>query len=191
LAGRLTVITGPMFAGKSTELLRRVRRAKLAGIKVALLKPSIDTRFGTVRSHDGLELEAKLIGPNDPIGPMAGDAKLIAIDEMQFLADETYVSIIANMVELGRDFVLAGLDLDYAGRPFGLMPVLMAYADEVVKLSAICAKCGNDATRTQRLVNGEPAGLGPVVQIGGAESYEARCLDCWVPPSRVGLGTSE
>lgn len=195
--GRLVVITGPMFAGKSTELLRRVRRLQRAGIEVALLKPAIDTRSPTIRSHDGIELWALTIPtpqdreriplpPANVLRPLVADAKAVAIDEAQFL-DVDLVSEVVRLLDEGRIVLAAGLDLDYAGQPFGVMPQLLAYADEVVKLTAVCVQCGADATRTQRVLpDGRPAPMGELVQIGGAESYEARCLGCWVPPWRAG-----
>lgn len=191
MAGRLAVITGPMFSGKSTELLRRVKRAQRAGIRVVVLKPAVDTRSPTVRSHDGTEIGALAIPDSDgrrlDIVPLVGDAQLIAIDEGQFLNDRGlgHVPEILSLVKEGRHVVVAGLDLTYAGEPFGPMPWLLSYADEVVKLSAVCVRCGKDATRTQRIAKGEPAPPGPVVQIGSTELYEPRCLDCWVSPYRL------
>lgn len=190
-AGRLTVVAGPMFAGKSTELLRRVRRATLARIAVAIFKPAIDARALGIRSHDGLEAHALSVARAEAILEHLGSlpaGSLVAIDEAQFF-DPGLVAVVQELVGLGYDVVAAGLDLDYRGEPFGPMPVLLALADEVVKLSAVCMVCGKPATRSQRLVNGQPAGLGPIVQIGSTETYEARCLDCWVSPHRVAAGT--
>mgnify|MGYP001251089485 CR=1 FL=1 len=188
--GKLTVICGPMFSGKSTELLRRIKRAILANIPVVVLKPHIDTRsVYYVKSHDGNKVEALAIfdsnGKKSDIIPLVGNAKLVAIDEVQFLNAAWHVKEVLELLSLGKDVIVAGLDLDYAGQPFGPMPLLLAYADEVIKLSAVCVKCGKDATRTQRLTDGRPAGPGPVIQVGGAGSYEARCADCWVSPAQV------
>ncbi|WP_324716270.1 thymidine kinase [Carboxydochorda subterranea] len=184
MAGRLSVICGPMFAGKSSELLRRIRRALHARRPVLLFKPWVDTRSHGISSHDGLLMEAHIVRSASEIAYLAGQAPntLVAIDEGQFF-DDGIAGVVVDLVERGHEVAVAGLDLDYQGQPFGPMPVLLALADEVVKLSAICVRCGADATRTQRLVDGQPAGPGERVLIGGAESYEPRCLRCWVSPA--------
>ena len=186
-AGTLTVIAGPMFAGKSTELMRRVRRATLARIPVAVFKPALDARAPGILSHDGIAAHATSVPSAEVIRQHLARLparSLVAIDEVQFF-DTHLVAVVQEAVRAGYDVVAAGLDLDYRGEPFGPMPVLLALADEVVKLSAVCMVCGRPATRSQRLINGQPAGLGPTVQIGGADRYEARCLDCWVSPYRT------
>ncbi|HEY8477093.1 MAG TPA: thymidine kinase [Chloroflexota bacterium] len=186
--GRLTVVCGPMFAGKSTELLRRVKRAQRARIEVLVLKPDVDTRTAaSVRSHDGDELGAVTFASAEDLRRHVarvtpGGRRLIAIDEAQFVSWPGFVEAVLALVAGGDDVVVAGLDLDYAGAPFGPMPALMAYADEVVKLSAVCVQCGHDANRTQRLVDGRPAGPGPQVLVGAGETYEPRCAACWVSP---------
>lgn len=193
--GRLVVIAGPMFAGKSTELLRRVNRARRARIPTVIAKPSPGHSGEVVRSHDGVEAEARLIidshGAYDDIIPHveATGARLIAIDEAQFLRP-WHVHEIRHLLERGVDVICAGLDLDYAGIPFGPMPMLMAMADEVLKLSAVCVVCGREATRTQRLDHGKPAGPGPLI-LSGSEHYEPRCADCWVDPYQVREGPSD
>lgn len=178
-----------MFSGKSTELLRRVRRSQRARVPVVLFKPALDTRSATVRSHDGLEVDAVAVATASQVleaQRLIPPGGLVAVDEAQFL--EGLVPVAQQLLLAGYSVVVAGLDLDYRGMPFGDMPVLLALADEVVKLSAVCVKCGRDATRTQRLVGGEPAGLGELVVIGGADSYEPRCLACWVNPADVKAG---
>ncbi len=181
-----------MFSGKSSELLRRVRRARRAHIPVVLCKPVTDSRSPTVRSHDGLEGEAILVRHGAQIVQAAGElspGSLVAVDEAQFL--DGMAEAARSLVASGYFVALAGLDLDYRGLPFGEMPLLLALADEVVKLSAVCVQCGAEATRTQRLVGGRPAGLGELVLIGGAEAYEPRCLACWVDPLRVELESAQ
>lgn len=186
MAGKLTVICGPMFAGKSSELLRRIRRAQHARRPVLLFKPEVDVRAPGIRSHDGLLMEAVLVCSSLDVQALAGRAPntFVAVDEGQFF-DDRIVGAVMELVHRGHEVAVAGLDLDYRGEPFGSMPEMLALADEVVKLSAICVQCGASATRTQRLVNGMPAGPGEQVLIGGAESYEPRCLQCWVPPHDV------
>ncbi|NLG67955.1 MAG: thymidine kinase [Firmicutes bacterium] len=189
--GRLVVICGPMFAGKSTELLRRVKRARRARIEVLVLKPAVDTRtVASVRSHDGDELGAVTFASAEELRRHLARAtptgrRLIAIDEAQFASWPGFVEAVLALVADGDDVVVAGLDLDYAGAPFGPMPTLLCYADEVEKLSAVCVQCGRDANRTQRLVDGRPAGPGPQVLVGASETYEPRCAACWVSPEEV------
>ena len=180
-----------MFAGKSTELLRRVKRARRAGVDVMLFKPITDTRTAdSVRSHDGDELQAVTFASAEDLCDHVKVNRrnlrtLVAIDEVQFVQDPTFADTLRELTASGCDVVVAGLDLDYSGSPFGPMPVLLCYADEVVKLSAVCVCCGRDANRTQRLVDGHPAGPGPQVLIGASETYEARCAACWVSPQQV------
>lgn len=186
--GRLVVIAGPMFAGKSTELLRRVHRARRARIPVVVLTSALG-HSADVRSHDGLAERAGIIddldvpGSSIPQQVEGTGARLVAIDEAQFLR-RWHVRQIRQLLSRGIDVICAGLDLDYAGMPFGPMPSLMAFADEVVKLSAVCVRCGRDANRTQRLDGGRPAGPGPLI-LSGAEHYEPRCAACWVDPYRA------
>lgn len=182
--GYLEVICGSMFSGKSEELIRRVRRVVIAKKKVAVFKPSIDTRYHatSVNSHDGNSLQAMVVDVDraELISEVAcqQDVDVVAIDEAQFF-DEKIVDVVKHLVEKGKRVIVAGLDLDFAMRPFGSMPVLMAYADEVTKLKAICVKCGEPAFCTQRLIDGRPASIrDPLIVIGGRESYEARCRKC-------------
>ncbi|GAB6876076.1 thymidine kinase [Thermaerobacter litoralis] len=181
MAGYLEVITGGMFSGKTEELLRRVQRARIARRRVFLCKPDLDHRYrrDAVASHDGRDLEAVVIPadrPQDiPARAAGAAAEVVGIDEAQFFAP-AIVPAVLEMVEAGMRVIVSGLDMDFARRPFGPMPELMALADEVVKLKAICVVCGEPATFTQRLIGGRPAAPDdPVILIGGHESYEPRC----------------
>ena len=177
--GRVEVICGSMFSGKSEELIRRVRRAEIARQKVLVFKPSLDNRYGMdqVKSHDGRAAEALSVEtPDEILSGVNGDTTVVAIDEAQFF-DE---SLIRVCTVLARDHnirvIVAGLDMDFRGEPFGPIPTLIAQAEQIDKLHAICVVCSEDATRSQRLINGEPAAYGdPVIMIGAQESYEARC----------------
>lgn len=182
--GYLEIICGSMFSGKSEELIRRAKRVAIARKKVAVCKPAIDTRYGHrhVSSHDGNSLEAHPIDQAHPeeIITLAAEENVdvVAIDEAQFFGPEI-VAVVQRLVEAGLRVIVAGLDMDFAGRPFGSMPTLMALADEVTKLKAICVKCGEPACFNQRLINGRPAAIDdPIIVIGGKESYEARCRRC-------------
>lgn len=177
--GRLEVITGPMFSGKSEELMRRLRRAQIAGYNVGLFKPLIDSRYkkDKVVSHNGTEMKAHLVEGNDlPVNTIGFD--FVGIDEVQFL--DNVVESVQHMTHRGQIVIVSGLDMTYRAEPFGTMPILLAIAERVDKLTAVCHSCGADATRTQRLVDGKPASFaGPTVQVGGIESYEARCVRCF------------
>jgi len=192
--GSLHVICGSMFAGKSEELIRLIRRAKIARLRVAVFKPNIDSRYGReeVVSHNGVGMEAVSIDPQMPQGILAclerdeasgdGPAQVVAVDEAQFF-HSALIDVVQELLGSGRRVLVAGLDTDFAGRPFGPMPWLLALADEVTKLNAICVKCGRPAFHTQRLIDGRPAGRkSPLILIGGSESYEARCRHCWELP---------
>lgn len=177
--GWVEVIAGSMFSGKSEELIRRVRRAMIAKKRVQVFKSHLDNRYTgvfAVGSHDGRTVEAV---PVDSAAQVATrldpHAQVIAIDEVQFL-DDAIVSLASDLADRGRRVILAGIDTDFRGEPFGPMPVLMAKAEQVTKLQAICMVCGEMASRTQRLVNGHPARYDdPVVIVGASEMYEARC----------------
>lgn len=178
-----------MFSGKSEELLRRVRRATIAGRKVRVFKSHLDDRYGGIQqlaSHDGRQIEAVPVGHSREIVervPLHSDVGVVAVDEVQFL-DDGIVRVASALADQGRRVVLAGTDMDFRGRPFGAMGQLMAIAEEVVKLHAICVQCGEPATRNQRLLDGEPAPAdGPTIRVGGLESYEARCRTCHEVPS--------
>ena len=178
-SGWIHVITGCMFCGKTDEMLRLLRRYSIAGRHVVLVKPRIDTRTdeSSVVSRSGARFEAVGVDAAAEIEEIAGSADVVAIEEAQFL-DAALPDVASRLAGLGRQVLIAGLDLDFRGVPFGTMPRLLALADEVTKLTAICAVCGNLATRTQRLINGEPAAAdSPLILIGGMgdETYEARC----------------
>ncbi len=176
--GSVEVITGSMFCGKTDELIRRLRRATIARQKVQVFKPAIDNRYAVekVTSHAGTEFAAQPIQrAADILGLVEVDTTVVAIDEAQFFDDEI-VSIVQTLADRGIRVIVAGLDTDFRGEPFGPMPALMAQAEEVDKLRAICMVCGEPASRTQRLVNGQPAHYNdPVVIVGASELYEARC----------------
>lgn len=186
--GRLEVVCGSMFSGKTEELIRRLKRADFAHQKVLALKHHLDERRcvipSHITSHQGNERFAFMVGDNalgiDKILEMAtDDVHVVGIDEVQFFSPEI-VPVIVELVERGKRVIVAGLDLDFRGEPFGVMPVVMAIADEVTKFKAICTCCGKDAHYTQRLVNGQPARYDdPIILIGAAECYEARCRDCF------------
>ena len=184
MVGYLEVICGSMFSGKSEELIRRTRRHVIARRKAIVFKPSIDDRFAEdkVFSHDGNSWEAHSLAPDEvtKLEAIAWEhaAQVVAIDEAQFF-EPGLVDAVQRLVKRGLRVIVAGLDMDFAGRPFGCMPTLMALADEVTKLKAVCARCGEPATYNQRLINGRPASINdPIVMIGGKESYEARCRRC-------------
>ncbi|AAK80830.1 thymidine kinase [Clostridium acetobutylicum] len=185
--GWVEVIVGPMYSGKSEELIRRIRRAKIAKQKIQVFKPEIDNRYSKedVVSHMGEKEQAVAIkNSREILKYFEEDTEVIAIDEVQFFDDEI-VEIVNKIAESGRRVICAGLDMDFRGKPFGPIPELMAIAEFVDKIQAICVVCGNPATRTQRLINGKPAFYDdPVVLIGAMESYEARCRKCHVVPQK-------
>jgi thymidine kinase len=186
--GWIEVIAGVMFSGKSEELIRRVRRAIIARKRVQVFKSHLDARYAgiyAISSHDGRTVEAVPVDSASQIAqcldPMA---HVIAIDEAQFL-DLSIVDLATTLAARGRRVILAGTDTDFRGEPFGPMPQLMAVAEVVDKLHAICVLCGAPASRNQRLVEGKPARYdSPVIQVGGQESYEARCRACHQVPRR-------
>jgi len=178
--GSLEVVCGSMFSGKTDELIRRLRRATIARQKVQVFKPIIDNRYAVekVTSHAGTAYDALPIQEaNDLLARLDVDTTVVGIDEAQFFDDEI-ISICSQLADRGLRVIVAGLDTDFRGEPFGCMPVLMAQAERVDKLQAICMVCGEPACRTQRLVNGHPARYhDPVVIVGASEMYEARCRD--------------
>jgi thymidine kinase len=167
-----------MFCGKTEELIRRVRRAMIARQKVQVYKPSIDDRYGVERvtSHTGQTVEALPIRePSEINRTLEPDTTVVALDEAQFFTPDI-VPIIEELAARGIRVIVAGLDMDFRGEPFGVMPELMSRAEEVTKLHAICVVCGEEACRTQRIVNGEPARYSdPIILVGASERYEARC----------------
>jgi thymidine kinase len=176
--GSLEVITGSMFSGKTDELIRRLRRATIARQKVQVFKPAIDSRYAVekVTSHAGNDFAAiPISAPRELLDKLAKDTTVVAIDEAQFF-DHSIVEIAQLLAERGLRVIVAGLDMDFKGEPFGPMPEFLAKAENVEKLHAICMVCGEQACRTQRLVNGAPAYYDdPVVIVGASELYEARC----------------
>ena len=187
--GHLEVIVGPMFSGKSEELIRRVGRAVIARQNVVVFKPAIDDRYHAthVSSHTGRMTPAVAVSDTVQARRLLfaqGDLldagshvlpDLVGFDEAQFF-DAGLVPLALELADLGVRVILAGLDLDFRGEPFGVMPELLSRAESVEKLTAICVICGAPATRTQRLIGGQPARRSdPVVMVGAAESYEARC----------------
>lgn len=177
-SGRVEVVCGSMFSGKTEELIRRVRRAVIARQKVQVFKPSVDNRYGLghITTHDGQNVEAQSVDcPDTIMRLLKPDTTVVAIDETQFF-DATILQVVETLAERDIRVLIAGLDLDFRAEPFGSMPQLMSIAEDVTKLHAICVICGEEASRTQRLVNGEPARYDdPVIRVGAQESYEARC----------------
>ena len=184
-SGSLTVICGSMFSGKTEELIRLVRRALYARRTVQVFKPALDTRDPTtvIRSHNGALHEALAAENSATLYlAVAPETQMIAIEEAQFF-DQGVVCVCQALADEDKDVIVSGLDMDFRGAPFGPMPALIAMADAVVKLRAICAVCGNDASRSQRLLNGQPApASAPTVLIGATEHYEARCRRCHSVP---------
>jgi thymidine kinase len=186
--GWIEVVSGVMFSGKSEELLRRVRRAVIARRRVQVFKSHLDDRYGGVHrigTHDGKELEAVPVNRSAQIArAIQPETRVVAIDEAQFL-DNGVIQVANALADRGVRVIVAGTDMDFRGEPFGPMPHLLAIAERIDKLHAICVKCGDLATRNQRLIHGRPAPAeGPTIQIGGAESYEARCRACHEVPTR-------
>jgi thymidine kinase len=185
--GWIELVCGSMFSGKTEELIRRVRRAKIAQQQVQVFKPAMDTRYTTeaVTSHNGLGVEAVPVQSAAEIEQqIQPDTSVVAIDEVQFFGWEI-TELCQKLADRGTRVIVAGLDMDFRGEPFGPMPVLMAQAEHVEKLQAICVVCGNPASRTQRLINGQPAAYDePVILVGGSESYEARCRKCHQVPRK-------
>ena len=186
--GWIEVISGVMFAGKSEELIRRVRRGIIARRRVQVFKSHLDARYTglySVSSHDGTELDASPVDSAAEIFRLVRpDSQLVAIDEAQFL-DPDIVPVAAALAQRGVRVILAGTDTDFRGEPFGAMGELMAIAELVDKLQAICVVCGDPACRNQRLINGKPARYdSPTIMVGGRESYEARCRHCHQVPRR-------
>jgi thymidine kinase len=178
--GSIEVVTGSMFSGKTDELIRRLRRATIARQKVQVFKPIIDNRYHVdkVTSHAGTVFEALPIHCSDELAAnLDADTSVIGIDEAQFF-DEGIVAVAQALANQGKRVIVAGLDTDFRGEPFGCMPTFLAIAERVDKLQAICMVCGEAACRTQRLVNGRPAHYhDPVVIVGASEMYEARCRE--------------
>ena len=187
--GWIEVITGCMFAGKTEELIRRINVLQFAKKRIVVFKPSIDDRYSIDRvvSHAGTSIESYAISKSEEILELAKDAEVIAIDEVQFF-DEGIVDVCNYYADRGVRVMCAGLDMDFRGEPFSMMPRLMTQAEFVTKLTAVCTKCGAPATRTQCIVNGQPAHYNdPIVLVGASEAYEARCRHCHDVPGKKKL----
>jgi thymidine kinase len=179
--GWLEVVCGPMFSGKSEELIRRLRRAEIAGQRTLIVKPRIDDRYDVthVVSHSGSRLRAVAAESAAELVRIADGYEVVGIDEVQFF-DEGVVAAVERLVQRNVRVVAAGLDTDFRHEPFGSMPLLLCLAEFVDKLQAVCHRCGGPATRTQRLVGGRPAPFaGETIQVGALDAYEARCAGCY------------
>jgi thymidine kinase len=181
IGGGIEVICGSMFSGKTEELIRRVKRAQIARKRVQVFKPAIDTRYSVeqVASHDGVRAQALVVTTASELADRLDEAvEVVAIDEVQFL-DHAVINLCEALASRGKRVIVAGLDQDFRGESFGPMPELMARAEHVDKLQAICVVCGAPASRTQRLINGRPASYhDPIILVGATEAYEARCRAC-------------
>jgi thymidine kinase len=178
--GWLEVVCGPMFSGKSEELIRRLRRAEIAGQRALVVKPQIDNRYdiGHVVSHAGATMRAVAVSRPEDIPGLAYGYDVVGVDEVQFFEPEI-VLVVDILVARGTRVVAAGLDQDFRGLPFGAMPELLCRAEILDKLQAVCHRCGGPATMTQRLVDGAPAPAdGATIVVGALDSYEARCRAC-------------
>lgn len=189
--GRIEAIVGCMFSGKTEELLRRLKRAEYARQRFLLLKPTIDTRYSEecVVTHSGQTQKAYRIPIDVTLKDLKArfpieDIAVIGFDEAQFFDKDSFPELVRDLAfKEGKRVIISGLDLDFKGDPFGPIPFILALADEVVKLTAVCVICGNPANRTQRLINGKPAPRNsPVIVIGGSELYQPRCPSCWEVP---------
>lgn len=176
--GSIEVICGSMFSGKSSELARRLKLSVIAKQNVQAFKPKIDIRYSknNVVSHDGTEFSAQSIeSASDILNLMDKSTTVIGVDEAQFL-DEKIIEVVEKLADKGIRVIIAGLDTDFRGEPFGPMPELLARAEKVDKYRAICTVCGDEACRTQRIIDGEPADYhSPIIEVGAKEMYEARC----------------
>ena len=184
--GRLHVIAGCMSSGKTGELIRLLSRHAVVGDCVVIFKHSVDSRDGSkARSRLGTEMEARVVGTAEEIEP--GECRVVAIEEAQFFGEEL-VPIVRRLLERGHLVYATGLAQDFKGEPFGAMPTLLALADDITLLTAICQKCHGVGTRTQRIIDGQPAPWdSPLIWVGGADYYEARCPDCHEVPGRPEL----
>jgi thymidine kinase len=179
--GYIEVISGCMFAGKTEELIRRIKVLEFAKKNILVFKPAIDNRYSEtlVVSHGGSSVQSIVIDqPIKILDYVTETTDVVAVDEVQFFGEEI-VAVCDLLAKQGKRVMVAGLDTDFRGEPFGVMPKLITTAEFVTKLTAVCMTCGAPATRTQRLVNGQPADyFDPIILVGAAESYEARCRHC-------------
>lgn len=173
--GRIEVICGSMFSGKTEELIRRLKRAKIARQRVEIYKPAIDTRYSDeeVVSHDANSVESTPVDSAQSILLLASEAQVVGIDEAQFF-DEALIDVVSELADMGKRIIIAGLDMDYQGIPFGPMPALMAIAEDVTKVHAICLHCGNPAQVSHRIVKN-----GNRVLLGEKDEYEPLCRNCY------------
>lgn len=184
--GRIEVICGCMFSGKTEELIRRMRQVQIARQSLRIFTPRLDTRYssGQVASHVGSRLEAKPVNSIAEVLAAIDDVHVVAIDELHFLVDspEEIVRGCQQLADQGRRVLVAGLDQNYRAEPFPAISQLMAVAEQVDKLYAICVRCGSYATRSQRLSGGQSAPAdAPTIVVGGLDIYEARCRSCYEP----------
>lgn len=182
--GALTVISGCMYSGKTTELIRLINIAKIAKLKTVVFKPAIDTRYikQKVTSHNKISIDSILIKNPKDILKHSKNTQVVGIDEIQFF-DESIIDVCQQLIKQRKSVIAAGLNTDFRGEPFGSMPTLLALADNLVKTYAVCEICKHTATRTQRLIKGKPAKYdSPIILVGGTESYTARCANCHKVP---------
>lgn len=188
--GIIEVITGCMFSGKSEELIRRIKRARIAKQNVQVFKSTLDTRYDekSVVSHSGAKVEAISIDhPEKIIAKIENDTEVVAIDEAQFFNDRI-IYVIEFLADKGLRVIVAGLDTDFRGEPFGPMPYILSRAEKVDKLTAICVICGDEATRTQRIINGNPASYyDSIIMVGASEKYEPRCRIHHIVPDKPNI----
>lgn len=195
IKGTLEVICGSMFSGKSEELIRRLRRATIAQQNVVIFKHTFDNRISNkhVTTHNGNALQAHATDNIEQITyhALQPAVSVIGIDEIQFFSP-AIITAIGEFIDAGKKIIVAGLDCDFRGIPFGVIPTLLALADTITKLHAICTVCGNDAHHSQRLVNGQPAAFDePIVKVGAQESYQARCRNCFYIDKRINYEQTE
>ena len=179
--GWIEVVCGPMFSGKSEELIRRIRRAEIARQRVQVFKPVIDDRYAhdEIVSHSAMRIHARRVHHARAIlEAIEPDTQVVGVDEAQFFGQEL-VGVVESLANSGKRVIVAGLDQDYLGHPFDPMPQLLALAEEITKTLAICVVCGNPAVRTQRLVPSEER-----IVVGGSSAYEARCRRCFEAPAQ-------
>lgn len=185
--GWIEVIVGCMFSGKSEEMIRRVKRAMIANQKAIVFKPEIDKRYSEdkIVSHNGIKLKAISVKDPNEIYSKSQNFDVIAIDEAQFF-DQKLIEVVEKLAEENKRIIIAGLDQDFRGEPFSIMPHLMAIADSVDKLHAICVVCGAVATKSQRLIEGKPAPYeSPTIIVGAMETYQPRCRKCFQKPIKT------
>ncbi len=186
--GKLIVITGPMFSGKTSRLIEFLERERFAGRKVILFKPEIDKRYAEnkVKTHKGIELDATVVRTNKAgvkaIYDVSSDYDVIGVDEAQFWDDDSGLEeALNNLAFMKKRVYVSTLNKDYKGVPFGVSERLLAYADEIYSLTAVCTKCGEDAVFSQRMIDGVEES-GPRIVVGGKEAYQPRCRNCFVKP---------